>query len=80
MEKCMADYESTDYKNEGGQPKRQYEQKNMQSNFCKNLDEGEHEWLRFNIDHKKTSAVINKQEQMIRDQGVVEELTAVCYE
>ena len=75
----MADYESRDYKEEGGQPNRQYEQKNMQSYFYKNLDEGEHEWLWFYIDPKKTSAVINMQVQMIRDQEVEEERTDVCY-
>ena len=37
----------------------------MQSDLYKKLDEGENEWLRCNIDPKKTSPITNMQEQII---------------
>ena len=54
----MAKYQSTSYKKREASRILQYEQKNMQSDLYQNLDDGGHEWLRRNIDPKKTSAII----------------------
>jgi hypothetical protein len=45
--------------------KRQYEEKRMQSEIYKGLDDDGHEWLQCNIDPRKVSAIINMQEQMV---------------
>ena len=53
------------HKRGGASRKLQCEQKHMQSDLYKNLDEGGHEWLRYNKDPKKASAIINMQEHII---------------
>ena len=41
----------------------------MQSEHYKGFDMESHQWLECNIDARKVSAIINKQEQMIETRG-----------